>query len=440
MAESPSERLCDVSAEQGVLGAMLLAPSAIAEVTEVLSGRDFYKPQHETIFQAIIAMYAANVPVDVITVAAHLSRQGDLGRIGGILYLHTLISAVPSAANGGYYAVIVSEVAVLRRLAEVGARIRQMGLETDASDVSLIVQSAFDELNKVPSEVRAEEDSMAETLERVLDNMENPKDELVYRSGLRALDELYRGGAAGRLDVIAARPGVGKSLLATCMAIETSVRNGIPSIFFSLEMSREEIVQRMIAALAKVNLHRIVDPQVYPPEPGDWAKIAKVTDIISRAPIEIVDRPVGLGDVNRRVRKGVKRGVRQVFVDYLQLMLFPRGVQDRQVAVGMNVDGLKHTSREFGVSMVCLSQLNRNPTTRGDGMPRLSDLRDSGSIEQSADCVIMIHRPDMEDSESPRAGEADLILPKQRNGRTGVATLVFQGHYARFADFAPEPS
>lgn len=423
-----------------MLGAMLLSSSAIAEVTEILSGRDFYEPRNETIFRTIVTMYAANTPVDAVTVSAQLNRNGDLNRVGGASYLHTCMSSVPTAANGGYYAVIVSEVATLRRLAEAGARIRQMGVETDASDVALIVQSAFDELNKVPSEVKPEGDTLADVVERVLENMENPRNELVYRTGLRALDDLYRGGAAGRLDVIAARPGIGKSLLAAGFAVETSVNNNIPSIFFSLEMSRDEIIQRMISRLAKVNLHRIVDPQVYPPEPGDWDKIAKVTPLIAKAPIEIIDQPVGLGDVNRITRRGVKRGVKQIFVDYLQLMLFPRGVQDRQVAVGMNVDGLKHTGRQFGVSVICLSQLNRNPTSRSDGMPRLSDLRDSGSIEQSADCVILIHRPDMEEPESPRAGEADLIVPKQRNGRTGVATLVFQGHYARFADFAMDPS
>lgn len=433
------EALWSPPAEQAVLGSMMLSKQAIADVLDVVAPRDFYKPAHEVIFSKAVEMYAANQPVDAVTLSMALGPQ--LTKLGGAPYLHQCMASVPTAANGPYYAGAVRKLATKRRMVEAGTRIKQMGLETSLDDVPRMLEAAAAELAKAQPEVHKESGGLAAAVEAVLNEMENPSTATAFHSGLRALDDVYRGAAPGRLDIFAARPGVGKSVLATVLIRSVAIKLGIPTLLFSLEMSEHEIVQRLISAEARVNLHRITDPQQHEPDRGDWDRIAKVMPAISEAPLYIHDRPVGLLDIQRETRRAVQQhGVRLVIVDYLQLMLQPRNAESRQVGVGANADGLKLLGRELDVAVVALSQLNRNPASRSDGVPRLSDLRESGSIEQSADTVILIHRPDMETPESPRAGEADLIVAKQRNGRTGIATVVFQGHYARFSDFAPEPS
>lgn len=438
--EDDSEAVWSRQTEQATLGSMLLAKNVIGEVLEVVCGRDFYDPKHEVMFEAIIALYAAGEPADAITLAAELMRRGEIGKIG-VPYIHTCIGSTTTGANGAYYAKHVAELAVKRRMVEAGTRIRQMGLATGLDDIPRMLEAAAAELAKAQPRVQRDTEGLAQAVESVLEEMENPGTATAFHTGLRALDEVYRGAAPGRLDVFAARPGVGKSVLATVLIRAVALRLGVPTLLFSLEMSAHEIVQRIISAEAKVNLHRITDPLQEPPDQGDWARMAKVMGPISEAPIHIRDHPVGLLEIQRETRRAVQQlGVRLVIVDYLQLMLQPRNAESRQVGVGANADGLKLLGKELDVAVVALSQLNRNPAARGNGVPRLSDLRESGSIEQSADSVILIHRPDMEEPESPRAGEADLIVAKQRNGRTGIATVVFQGHYARFSDFAPEPS
>lgn len=429
----------DIPAEQAALGAMLHGGTWIGEVLSVVAPRDFYEARHEALFSVIIEMYTQNRPVDPVTLSGELARRGELNRIGGTPYLFTLSSAPPTPANGSWYAQRVAETAVLRRLITAGNRITQMGYSADLADLAQVQGAAQAELDSVAPPKGAEESTLARQLTDVLDEVENPGTALSYPSGLRALDEVYRGAAPGRVDVIAARPAVGKSVLATNFLRKIGISLGIPLIFFSLEMSTPEILQRVIAAEAKVNLSRVADPARGGPTQDDWARIARVTPAVSAAPLTIYDRPVGLAEIVRETRMAVKRGVKVVIVDYLQLMASPPRAESRQVAVSTNIDGLKHLAKELEVAVICLSQLNRNPSTRGDGVPRLSDLRESGSIEQSADCVILIHRPDADDPESPRAGEADLIVAKQRNGRTGIATVVFRGHYAQFSDFAPDP-
>jgi replicative DNA helicase len=362
-----------------------------------------------------------------------------LGFVGGVPYITGLPGHAATPMNGPYYAQIVSDVAVRRRLISAGQRIAQMGQVSHESDLERISALAQAELDSVAAPKAVETIGLTEHLTQVLEEMENPGGVISYPSGLRALDEVYRGAFPGRLDVIAARPAVGKSVLAANLMRKIGIALGIPLLFFSLEMSTAEILQRVISAEAKVNLSRIADPLRGGPTPEDWGRVARVTPSIAAAPVEIYDRPMGLAQIVQETRAGVKRGVKVVIVDYLQLMDPPARAESRQVAVSANIDGLKRMGKDLGVAVICLSQLNRNVDKRGDGVPRLSDLRESGSIEQSADCVILIHRPDAEDPESPRAGEADLIVAKQRNGRTGIATVVFRGHYAQFCDFAPEP-
>lgn len=434
--EELHERSVDVSAEQAVLGAMMLPGAATPEIVKMLEARDFYKPAHEMIFLKIVEMYSANQPVDAVTLGAALGREFE--RLGGLPYLHTLMSSVPTSLNGPYYAEIVSKLAEKRRLAEAGTRIRQMGMDTDINDLGDILGKAFETLRAVPSARIGEPEGIPEVLGRVLDNMDNPTEDETYRTGVKSLDSIYRGGAPGRLDVFAARPAVGKSVMAINIINENCVEKSRRTLLFSLEMSAEENTARLLSRRARVNLHRILDPVTHPPEQRDWERIALQVPLISNAPLVIVDTPMNLTQMAAKIREEIRKGLKIVIVDYLQLMPDAGKPESRQVAVSRNIDGLKLLAREYGISVIALAQLNRKSTERMDGVPRISDLRESGAIEQSADTVILIHRPDQEEPESPRAGEADLILAKQRNGPTGIAVCVFQGHYARFVDFAPE--
>jgi replicative DNA helicase len=299
-----------------------------------------------------------------------------------------------------------------------------------------VLGKAFEELRAVPGNTLEGPESVADVLGRVLDNMDSPTEAEVYHSGVKALDAIYRGAAPGRLDVFAGRPAQGKSVMAVNFINENCIERGIRTMMFSLEMSAEENIGRLLSRRARVNLHRILDPVTHPLEESDWDRIAPQIPTISAAPLIIVDKPMNLQQMAQRVREEMRNGLKIVIVDYLQLMPDAGKPESRQVAVSRNVDGLKLLAREYGIAVIALAQLNRRSTERIDGVPRMSDLRESGAIEQSADTVVLIHRPDQEEPESPRAGEADLIVAKQRNGPTGIAACVFQGHYARFVDFA----
>lgn len=424
----------DSAAERAVLGSMLMSARAIGEVVKVVEARDFYHPANETIFSTITELYANNKPVDPITVAAALGKE--ISKVGGAPYLHQCVGSVPTASNGAHYAGIVADLAVKRRLTSAGLRIQSMGLQTDTTDIAEILGKAFEELRAVPGNSLDGPESISDVLGRVLDGMDNPTDTETYHSGVKALDAIYRGAAPGRLDVVAARPAQGKSVMAINFINENCIDRGIRTMMFSLEMSAEENIGRLLSRRARVNLHRILDTLTHPLDENDWDRIAKHIPAISAAPLIIVDKPLNLQQMAQRVREEIRNGLKLVIVDYLQLMPDAGKPESRQVAVGRNVDGLKLLAREFNVAVVALAQLNRRSTERLDGVPKVSDLRESGAIEQSADTVILIHRPDQEDPESTRAGEADLIVGKQRNGPTGIATCVFQGHYARFVDFA----
>ncbi len=426
----------DIPAEQSVLGAMLLSKEAIGEVTEVLKGRDFYRLAHEFIFEAIMSQYGRGEPADAITVADALGKAGQLGQVGGHIYLHELVSSVSVTANATYYAEIVRDKAILRRLVDASLKISQLGYQGEG-DVSAIVDRAQQAIYEV-AENKASEDyqPLSELVEVTLDEIESLSQNGVMAgvpTGFIDLDHLTNGLHPGQMIIVAARPGMGKSTLGLDLARSASIRHGLCSVFFSLEMTKSEIVMRLMSAEAGVPLNHIRKGEM---KDDDWNRIAAKTAQVSRAPLFIDDSPnLTMMEIRAKARRLKQRfDLKLIVIDYMQLMTSGKRVESRQVEVSEFSRQIKLLAKELGVPVVALSQLNRGPEARQDKRPMLSDLRESGSLEQDADVVILLHREDAYDKTTQRVGEADFIIAKHRNGATDTLPVAFQGALSRFVD------
>lgn len=438
----PEDRLPpqDVAAEQSALGSMLLSKDAIADCVETLTSKDFYRPAHESIYEAVLDLYARGEPVDAVTVSDELSKRGDLARIGGTAYLYQLINGVPTAANAGYYAEIVAERAVLRRLVEAGTRIVQMGYAQGGGDVDDIVNLAQAEVYGV-ADKRGGEDyhALGSLLEPTMDEIEHAAgtsgEMLGVPTGFTDLDELTNGLHPGQMIIVAARPAVGKSTLALDIARSAAIKHELATVVFSLEMSRTEITMRLLSAESEIPLQNMRKGTM---RDQDWARMAETQGRIHGAPLFIDDSPnMSLMEIRAKCRRLKQRhNLKLVVVDYLQLMSSGKRVESRQQEVAEFSRALKLLAKELEVPVIALSQLNRGPEQRTDKKPQMSDLRESGSIEQDADVVILLHRESMYERESPREGEADVIVAKHRNGPTDTIVVAFQGHYSRFTNMA----
>ncbi|MET8773865.1 replicative DNA helicase [Nocardia sp. NPDC050713] len=578
----------DMAAEQSVLGGMLLSKDAIADVVEVIRPGDFYRPAHQAVYDTILDLYGRGEPADPVTVAAGLDRRGELKRIGGAPYLVTLTQTVPTAANAGYYAEIVAEKAILRRLVEAGTRIVQYGYAgADGQDIAEVVDRAQAEVYEV-TERRTTEDFLP--LEELLQPTMDEIDSIASRGGISLgvptgfteLDEITNGLHPGQMIIVAARPGVGKalaldtplptptgwttmgevqvgdelldaegrptrvlaatevltdrpcfevefsdgtvivademhqwvtrsaldvvrpiavrttgeivhtlrdltgdlnhsvsgtarsaprrivdvrkidSLPVRCVEVDNadhlylagrsmipthnstlgmdfmrscSIKHGLASVIFSLEMSRTEIVMRLLSAEAKIKLGDMRSGRM---SDDDWTKLARRMSEISEAPLFVDDSPnLTMMEIRAKARRLKQRhDLKLVVVDYLQLMTSGKKVESRQQEVSDFSRNLKLLAKELEVPVVAISQLNRGPEQRTDKRPMVSDLRESGSLEQDADMVILLHRPDAFERDDPRGGEADLILGKHRNGPTATITVAHQLHLSRFVDMA----
>lgn len=426
----------DVAAEQSVLGAMMMSKDAIGDVAEVLRGRDFYRPAHEIIFDAILGLYGRGEPADAITVADELTKRGELGRVGGHIYIHDLLATVSIASNASYYAEIVREKAILRRLVEAAMKISQLGY-AGQGDVAGIVDAAQQAVYAVAEGKTGDDyEPLSALMESTLDEIEALSANGVMAgvpTGFIDLDELTNGLHPGQMVIIAARPGVGKSTLGLDFARAAAIQHGLCAAFFSLEMTKTEIVMRLISAEAQVPLGDIRKGHM---SDENWRRIAKKTADVSAAPLFIDDSPnQTMMEIRAKARRLKQRhDLKLVIVDYMQLMSSGKRVESRQLEVSEFSRQMKLLAKELDVPVIALSQLNRGPEQRTDKKPMLSDLRESGSLEQDADVVILLHRDDMYNSASERAGEADLIVAKHRNGQTKTVTVAFQGHYSRFVD------
>ncbi|MDQ3592433.1 MAG: replicative DNA helicase, partial [Actinomycetota bacterium] len=373
----------DNDAEQSVLGAMLLSKDAIADVIETVRGLDFYRPAHETLFDAILDLYGRGEPADAVTVAAELQRRGELTRVGGAPYLHTLVAGVPIAANANYYAEIVREKAILRRLVDVGTKIAQLGYGGQGQ-VDDVVDRAQAEVYGV-TERRAGEDfaPLSEIIPATLEEIEAIEGHdgtlVGVPTGFTDLDALTNGLHPGQMVIVAARPSAGKSTLALDLCRSASLRHGLASVIFSLEMNRTEITMRLLSAEAKIALHSMRNGKM---NEDDWARLARRMAEVSEAPLLIDDSPnMTMMEIRAKARRLKQRhDLRLIVVDYLQLMTSGRRVESRQVEVSEFSRQMKLLAKELEVPVVAVSQLNRGAEQRTDKRPLLSDLRESGCL------------------------------------------------------------
>ena len=373
----------DIPAEQCVLGGMLLSKDAISDVLDVIKANDHYRPAHQIVHETILDLYGRGEPVDAITVAAELTKRGDIAKVGGAPYLHTLIASVPTAANAGYYARIVRERAILRRLVEVGTRIVQLGYAGDA-DADELVDRAQAEVYGV-TEHRTSDDylPLSEIMPAALLEIESIGSRgggmTGVPTGFADLDSLTNGLHAGQMIVIAARPALGKSTMALDLARAASIKHGLASVIFSLEMSRNEITMRLLSAEARVPLQSMRTGQM---SEDDWTRLARRMSEVAHAPMFIDDSPnMSMMEIRAKCRRlKQQQDLRLVIIDYLQLMTSPKRVESRQQEVSELSRSLKLLAKELDVPVIAVAQLNRGPEQRTDKRPMLSDLRESGCL------------------------------------------------------------
>jgi len=435
----------DIRAEMVTIGGMLLARTSVEDVLGILKAPDYYRPAHQVIHLVVARMYGEGRPVDAVTVAAEMARTGELRTLGdkGALYLTDCIAVVPQAAHAASYAREVREQAIYRRCVEAGERIAGFGWSRVGYADDLAGQAVAEAEGILADRVSGALEPMSVLMPQFLDAIENGTSAAGrLPTGFADLDDLLGGGLApGQFVIVAARPAIGKSTLALDMARFLSVdRTGKPAVdvqFESAEMSRTEIGMRMIAAESRVGAQAILEGRL---SDDDWHRVNRVRGRLSDARLWIdADETVSLASVRARFAELCRLGHRPalIVIDYLQLMVHPGRFGNRQEQVSDLSRQLKIFAMREQVPVVVLCQLNRGPEQRNDHRPLLSDLRESGSLEQDADIVILLHREDAYERESPRAGEADFIVAKHRNGPTSTITVAFQGHYNRFTDMAP---
>ena len=428
----------NLEAEESVIGAMMLSSEAIADVVEILQPEDFYRGANARIYEALRGIYARGEPVDLITAVEVLKRQGTLDEVGGPLHLRDLVDQVPTPASAGHYARIVSQTALLRRLISAAADVMEMAYSAP-EDPERVADEAEQRIYDVAR--REDKDEVAvlkDLVDQAMIDLESIQNrDSAYTglpSGFRDLDDLMSGLQPGNLIIIAARPGIGKSSLATNMARNVAV-DGHPVALFSLEMSRFEIGMRLLCAEARVPWDRIRNKRV---GPTDWTNVVHAAEVLHDVPLHIVDSGnVNIVDIRakaRRMRTG-RTGLDLIIVDYLQLMTSPntRRPDNRQQEVAEISRSLKLLAKELKIPVIALSQLNRNPESRADKRPQLSDLRESGSLEQDSDVVMFIHR---DDADPEKKREAELIISKHRNGPTGSIKLHFEAALTQFRNAA----
>lgn len=432
--EPPKPRPEDVAGleEQAVLGGMLMSAAAIEDVMHVLSGTDFYQPRHELIYDAIMGLVGAGQPVDALTVADALTKAGELARAGGMPYLHSLIRAVPTSANAGSYARIVAGRATLRRLVAAGVRIQQLGEAASGGDVDDLVTAAHAEVVAITDRHQRQHSGLriGEDLDAYLDGLEAPPEDGILWP-FEALNRDVNPMAAGQMIIVGARPSVGKTSFGLDVARHAAIRQKRRVLFHTLEMSRREIQDRIVAAEAKVYLTKLITHKLEQP---DWGKLAHASAALSEAQLVIDDSErLTLADLRASIRR---HDPDLVIVDYLQLATVDPRAASRREALEAYSRGVKVMAKAEGVPIIAMAQLNRESEKRANKRPYMSDLREAGAIEQDADLIMLLHREDMYDKESKRAGEADVIIAKQRNGATADIPIGCQLHFARFCDMA----
>ena len=426
----------NLEAEQSVLGAMILDKDAIIDASEILVADEFYKEAHREIFTAIITLFNRNEPVDLVTLSHELEIKGVLDSLGGMSYLSDLTNAGIITTNAKYYAKIISEKAVLRRLIFASSEIIEKGYDSEEADVLLDIaeQHIFDISQKKSRDGFSKID---EILMVTFDNIEKLYHDKGVTTGLSTgfidLDRKTSGLQKSDMILIAARPSMGKTAFSINVCQNAALRSGASVAIFSLEMSKDQLVQRMLSAEAHIPIQDLRNGRL---EDEDWTRLASAMGPLSQAKIFIDDTPgISVTEMRAKCRRlKMEHGLDLIMIDYLQLMSGGGKQESRQQEISMISRNLKGLAREMDCPVIALSQLSRAPELRADHRPILSDLRESGAIEQDADIVMFLYRDEyyFQDSEKKNIGE--LIIAKQRNGETGNLELAWIGQFTKFAN------
>lgn len=427
----------NIEAEQAVLGCMLLDSDVIPTVTELIRSSDFYREDHREICEAIIDIVENAGPVDIITVAEQLQQRGTLEKVGGIDYLASITSAVPTTANARHYAKIVEEKSLLRRLIKAAQDIAGMSYD-EAEEAEFVLDKAekaiFDIIERRSTQGFTHiKDVLLETFSR-LEELYNSKSPITgVPTGFTDLDMKTAGLQNSDLILIAARPGMGKTAMALNIAQYAAVQKHVPVALFNLEMSKDQLVNRMLCSEVMVDSHKMRTGKL---DDEDWKKIARALGPLSEAPIYIDDTPgLTVMDIRAKCRRlKLEKRLGLVVIDYLQLMRGRGRAENRQQEVSEISRSLKILAKELNVPVVTMSQLSRGPESRTDHRPMLSDLRESGAIEQDADIVMFLYRDDYYNPDSDKKNIAEIIIAKHRNGSTGTIYLKWFGQYTKFAN------
>lgn len=430
----------DQEAEQSVLGGMLLENDAIHRVIEAMEPDDFYRDAHKKIFQAIISLYQRNEPADLVTVTSALKAQGVLDQIGGASYLSALVDRVPSAANVASYARIIRQKAVVRRLIEGATQIVERGY-ADAGDVEEYMDTAekiiFDVAQKRMKKGFTPVKEIVKDSFKAIEQLYERKELLTgISTGYHELDRMTCGLQRSDLIIIAGRPSMGKTAFALNIVENAAIGNGVVCAVFSLEMSQEQLVRRMLCSRAEVDASKLRGGFLCE---SDWPRLTRAAGLLSEAPIFIDDSPaLTVLEVRAKARRlQMEHDLGLIVVDYLQLMRAAGRIESREREISEISRALKALAKELNVPVIALSQLNRGVESRQDKRPQLSDLRESGAIEQDADVIAFIYRDDVYNGpESADAGKAEIIIGKQRNGPIGKTMLAFRNSITRFDDLA----
>lgn len=440
---SPSEGLRlppqHIEAEQAVLGAMLISGDAVAEAAEWLEPDDFYRTAHKVIFDAMRDLYEAGQPVDVVTLSAALqTKENALESVGGIAYIASLAAAMPTALHIEHYSNIVREKALLRRIIATATEIAKEGYagEMTAGDLLADAERKVLELsrNRRTRDFTHISDVLENTFERIEQLYASDGQLTGVPSGYSELDKMTSGFQKSDLIIVAARPSVGKTAFALNVAQNIAVRAGLPAAIFSLEMSKDQLVQRMLCAEAYIDGHRMRTGSL---EDEDWPKLSMGVSTLGNAPIYIDDTPgITVPEMRSKLRRLKSQvGLGFVVIDYLQLIHGRKSSgENRQQEISEISRTLKQMARELEVPVMALAQLSRGVEQRQDKRPMLSDIRESGSIEQDADIVAFLYRDDYYDPETEKKNIVEILIAKQRNGPTGKVELVFLKNYNKFVN------
>jgi replicative DNA helicase len=433
-----------VEAEQAVLGGLMIDANAWDAVADIVTASDFYRRDHRLIFEAIAEVAEIRGSCDVVTISEHLERKGRLEEIGGMHYLGSIARDTPSAANVRAYSEIIRERSILRQLVAAGGEIAAAATDSRGRPAAELVDEAERRVFEIAergsrgrSGFRAVRDILPQTIDRLDTLHQSPGEIRGVPTGFTLLDRKTAGLQAGDLVVIAGRPSMGKSTLAVNIAESAAIAKGVAAGIFTMEMSAEQVTLRMISSLGRVNASHLRSGNF---SDEDWSRIQGAMSQLSSAPIYLDESPAltptELRARARRLKR--ERDLGLIIVDYLQLMQVPGTKENRATEISEISRSLKALAKELSVPVIAISQLNRAVEQRTDKKPVMSDLRESGAIEQDADLILLIYREEAYDQNTTRRGIADIIIAKQRNGPTGEVQLTFLGEYTRFENLVAE--